>query len=87
MITAITITAIAPSLTTAYGKNGLPSFFSCEYSRRYASFWAWFMRAAPGVTPSMSASRQPGLVELVVVVVRESALSHGGAEMPSFVTR
>ena len=45
MITAITITAIIESLATAYGKNGLPSFFRIEYSRRYRSFSCWFMRA------------------------------------------
>src|ERR1035437_6486215 len=43
MITIITISAIDPSLATAYGKNGLPSFFRIEYSRRYASFCAWFI--------------------------------------------
>ena len=34
MITAITTHAITASLVTAYGKNGLPSFFRIEYSRR-----------------------------------------------------
>jgi len=38
MITAITTHAIAPSLATAYGKNGLPLAFRIEYSRRYCSF-------------------------------------------------
>src|SRR5579859_3888525 len=42
-ITSITINAIVPSLATAYGKNGFPSLFSVEYSRRYASFCAWFI--------------------------------------------
>src|SRR5579875_2251502 len=42
MITIITIMAMTASLATAYGKNGLPSFFRMEYSRRYSSFSAWF---------------------------------------------
>src|SRR5260221_8053421 len=42
MITIRTIAAIVPSLATAYGKNGWPSFFRTEYSRRYDSFSALF---------------------------------------------
>src|SRR3954469_4661314 len=38
MITPITTHAIAASLATAYGKNGLPCAFSSAYSRRYSSF-------------------------------------------------
>ncbi len=34
MITSSVMRAIAPSLATAYGKNALPWFFCCEYSRR-----------------------------------------------------
>src|SRR5687768_4601483 len=37
MITPTVIDAIAPSLATAYGKNGLPWPFMIEYSRRYCS--------------------------------------------------
>ena len=33
-ITKITIIAMIESLATAYGKNGLPSFFRIAYSRR-----------------------------------------------------
>src|SRR6202142_3295092 len=42
MISAMTMTIITLSLATAYGKNGLPSAFRTEYSRRYCSFSCWF---------------------------------------------
>src|SRR5664280_1045569 len=49
MMTAITMHAIAESLATAYGKNGLPFDFRIAYSRRYSSFSRWFIA---GLRPS-----------------------------------
>src|SRR5947209_6236147 len=43
MITASTMQAIAPSLATAYGKNGLPFAFRVAYPRRYSSFSRLFI--------------------------------------------
>ena len=71
MITTSTMQAIAESLKTAYGKNGLPCFFSSSYSRRYCSF----SRAFTAQTSSLASAFD------------FSAFSHGGAVVPSLATR
>ena len=74
-ISRIVIIAMIESLAIEYGKNGSPSFFRIAYSRRYASFSAWFTRGPHQISASGTTS---GSV---------SAFSHGGAVIPSLVNR